>query len=97
MYTRKILTIMGAIPEDAPYLTLDDANRLIAEMKAEGLLDDIAENLNSIRARFNTIATAPDVDGGRIYEEMKKRGVLIRGCGAHSVCGDPQRRGDPLL
>lgn len=68
MYTRKILTIMGAIPEDAPYLTLDDANRLIAEMKAEGLLDDIAENLNSIRARFNTVATAPDVDGGSGFQ-----------------------------
>ena len=68
MYTRKILTIMGAIPEDAPYLTLDDANRLIAEMKAEGLLDDIAENLYSIRARFNAVATAPDVDGGSGFQ-----------------------------
>ena len=63
-YTRRILTIMGVIPEDAPRLTLEDAKRLIEEMRAEGLLDNFPSCINQIRERFNTVAIAPDVDGG---------------------------------
>lgn len=63
-YTRKILTIMGVMPEDAPYLTVEDAKRLIEEMKAEGILDDFYSNAYLVRDRFNTVATAPDMDGG---------------------------------
>ena len=70
-YTRKILTIMGVMPEDAPYLTVEDAKRLIEEMKAEGILDDFYSNAYLVRDRFNTVATAPDMDGGSGFTIIK--------------------------
>ena len=67
-YTREIMTIMGIMPEDAPYLTLEDTKRLLEEMKTDGLLTDLGDfvgaGIYNVRERFNTIVTAPDVNGG---------------------------------
>ncbi len=70
-YTRRIMTIMGLMSEDAPYLTVDDAKRLIEEMKAEGLLDDFCNNVYLIADRFNSVAAAPDMDGGSGFTIIK--------------------------
>ena len=60
------MTIMGLMPEDAPYLTVEDAERILKEMKAQGILGDFGEteSVVEIRDRFNSVATAPDMEGG---------------------------------
>lgn len=64
-YIREIKRIMGLIPEDAPYLTLEAAQSLIREMKEEGVLEEyFYHDFFRIRDRFNEIAYAPDIDGG---------------------------------
>ena len=45
-------------------LTLEDAKRLIEELKEEGLLDDFLHNVYLIRDRFDTIAPGEDIGSG---------------------------------
>ena len=60
-YVREIKRIMGLIPDDTPYVTVEKANELIREMKADGTLDVF--DVYVVRNRFNEIAP-PDMDGG---------------------------------
>jgi len=63
-YTREIKRIMGLIPEDAPYLTVEVARAMIQEMQDEGLIEFFFNDIYKVRDRFNQYAYAPDVDGG---------------------------------
>lgn len=64
LYTREIKRIMGLIPEDAPYLTVEVARAMIQEMQDEGLIEFFFNDIYKVRDRFNQYAYAPDVDGG---------------------------------
>ncbi|MBQ6660589.1 MAG: hypothetical protein IJM57_04060 [Lachnospiraceae bacterium] len=68
-YIRKIKTIMGLMPEDAPRLTREEAQRIISEMNADGYSDRVSHmsnimDVSELCERFSEVAYAPDIYGG---------------------------------
>ena len=68
-YPKQMLLAVGALPEDTPYLTLEQAKEICAGVNMDDYSD--SDDLErDIRQRFNQITGAPDYDNGEIATYM---------------------------
>lgn len=63
-YTREIKIIMGLIPEDTPYLTVEALKQMIPEIEARGWMNEFYDNVWLVRDYINEFGYVPDMDGG---------------------------------
>ncbi len=63
-YKRKMLQLLGELPEDAPRITLEQATRILNSIDMREYEDQETEWIFIVSREFNKITGAPDWEGG---------------------------------